>query len=352
MKLKKILAALLSAALILGGSLTAMAAEPTTDLISAPSAGQPATPQQTKVPYTTGTAAVIKEVNVSEEGSAYVLVKIEDVNNPNGQNGQEIRLNVDKKTVLMDTQTARPIAIKDLKKDEKVYVYHSTAMTKSIPPQASAQAILVNLDEKHAPAHLLTAESVTVGSDGSVTLLAEGGSILVKITKDTPISSLYSKNIVRNTDVRMGMQVMAWYDAAAMSMPAQATATKVVVLPSENRERPIVTEDNTTIGTGKIVNGVIMVPIRVVGEKLGYTITWDEKTKTVGLSDGTSKTSVQLGTDNYYKAAENGTTGMGAPISLGAASYEEEGVSWAPAEMFNLLKGNPVVTVYGDTIRL
>lgn len=361
MKLKKLMAALLSAAMILsGGAVTAMAA----DTPSQTPAAQvtPAAPAETTAPQYVGANAVIEEVNLNDEGTSHVLVKTE------GENGQQIQLNVDKSTVVLDTKTGLPAAQNQLKKGDKVFVYHNTAMTRSLPPQAYAQAILVNLDETHAPAHLLTAEQVTKNEDGSVTLLADNGSVLVKVTKDTPISPLYTKNIVRNTDITEGSRIFAWYDIVALSMPGQATATKVVVLPAEEKEQSgdaktaslpangteltIISEGDIAIGKGKVENGVVMVPIRLVGEKLGFTVGWDGATETVTLANGTAKTAVKLGLDSYYKAADNGTIGMSKPSPLGAAAYEVNGVSWAPAELFNLLMGEGTVTVKGDTIRL
>ena len=228
MKCKKMMAALLCAALLCsGGALSAFAADQT------PAAGSgEANPdvavQPEQTPEYMEAFAVVEETafeNDATDGS--VLVKTE------GENGQEIQLNVNADTVFLDTKAGIPVSGREsIKKGDRIYVYYDIAMTRSLPPQTYAHAVLVNLEEGHAPAHLLTAEEVrTNPADGSVVVLCSKGGMLVTIGKDTPISPLYTKNIVRNTDIEVGTRFFAWYDVVALSMPGQAAALKVVLLP-------------------------------------------------------------------------------------------------------------------------
>lgn len=345
MKFKKTMAAVLSAAMIFaGGTVTAMAAD---DTANAPTS--PVIPGETVYPYTIGAEATIVEIMAKGENNTTnsVLVKT------TAENPQEIILHLSDETVLMDTQTGAPVVFSALKTGEKVFVYHDAAMTRSLPPQTHAQAILVNLPAQGSPAHLLTAESVTTGPDGKVTITAENGTVLVTIGKDTPISPLMTKNIVKNSDIHMGTRIFAWYDIVALSMPAQAQATKVVVLPNIDQNEVTIVSDDIALGNGIVKDGVTMVPIRLVAEKLGFTVSWDAKTESVILNNGTVKTNVKIGTDLYYKAAaKEDLVGMSAPTSLGAAAYTEKGISWAPAELFNLLLGTQAVTLEGSVIRL
>ena len=177
-----------------------------------------------------------------------------------------------------------------------------------------------------------------------MTLLAENGGILVTVPADAPVAPYLTKNIVKNTDIRMGVRVLAWYDVVAESYPAQATATKAVLLPAQDRELTMISEGDIAIGKAKVENGIVMVPLRQVAEKLGFKVTWDGAAESVHLTDGTRQITVKLGVDSYaYSAAKEGLDGMSAPASLGAAAYEAEGTTWAPAELFNLLvEGSPV----------
>ena len=344
MKLKRAMAAVLSAAVILGSGTMAFAQEvkeePKTG--DGPVAVSPV-PEPLAL-YTVGVNAVIKELNLDDESAASITVTVEEAK------PQDLALKIGKETVVLDTQTGLPVSQKDLKVGQKIYAYHDVIRTKSLPPQANAQAIVVNLDEKKAPAHFLTAESVTVNQDGSVTLLGESGTTLVTIGKDTPIAPLYTKNIVKNTDIRMGTRVFAWYDVVALSMPGQAKAEKVVILPNADRDFDMM-KDGKVVGRGKVENGVAMVPLKAAAVALGFEVTWDGKTETVGLDNGKVATSVKLGEDSYYTASSQ-AIGLTAPVSLGAAAYEAGGVSWAPAELFNLLLGEEGVKLFGGALYL
>lgn len=96
--------------------------------------------------------------------------------------------------------------------------------------------------------------------------------------------------------------------------------------------------------TGKyayIENEVVMVPVRAVGEALGYTITWTAEHSTeVRLDNGTVKTTVILGED-LYSMASSTMIGMSKPSPLGAAPVAEKGVTYVPMDLFELL-GNGV----------
>lgn len=222
MRLKKVTAVLLSAALLCSsGAACAFAADAAADPTAA------VVPEQT--PEYMEAFASVEEVTFTEDGKEdSLLVKTE------GENGQTIQLNVGEQTVFLDTKAGIAVGKESIKKGDRIYAYYSMAMTRSIPPQSYAYAILVNLDENHIPAHFLTAEQVTKNEDGSVTILCSKGGMLVTIGKDTPISPLYTKNIVRNTDIEVGTKFFAWYDIVALSMPGQANALKAVLLPASD----------------------------------------------------------------------------------------------------------------------
>lgn len=230
MRGKKMTAALLSAALLCnGGAVFAFAADASAGAAADHTVDQPTAAVEEQTPEYAADFAAVEEVTLTEDGkNDSILVKTE------GENGQTIQLNVGDETVFLDTTAGIPVGKETIKKGDRIYAYYSTAMTRSIPPQSYAYAVLVNLDESHVPAHLLTAEEVTKNDDGSVTVLCSKGGMLVTIAQDTPISPLYTKNIVRNTDIEVGTRFFAWYDIVALSMPGQANALKVVLLPASD----------------------------------------------------------------------------------------------------------------------
>lgn len=71
-----------------------------------------------------------------------------------------------------------------------------------------------------------------------------------------------------------------------------------------------------------------MVPVREVSSLLGYTVTWDAKTRSVAVSDGTTSLSFAPGKDAY-------TIG-GVTEQIGAAPELKDGVLYAPSRIFSL----------------
>lgn len=95
--------------------------------------------------------------------------------------------------------------------------------------------------------------------------------------------------------------------------------------------------------TGKTVytkDGKVMIPLRAVAEKLGFTVTWDGEHKGVKLDNGEVNTIVYEGVDSYYMASST-AIGMSAPTELGAAPEIKEDTTYVPAELFAILYCNP-----------
>lgn len=252
----------------------------------------------------------------------------------------QIELHFSVNTVLMDTQTGFVANEADIKKGDKVYVYYDDMVMESYPPQSYAQAVLVHLDDTHAPARLLTVENIVLSTDSGPTIEAENGTVLVTLPADVDIRPLATRNIVSLSDIHVGTRLFAWYDVVALSMPGQATATKVVLPPQIDYDITVVQGD-IALAPGAVKNGVAMVPVRKTAEALGLTVTWDGVSKRVLLSDGKIESPVKIGEDSYYYKSVQ-AIGMTQPVSLGAAAYIQDGVSYAPAELFAML-GTPVV---------
>ena len=97
----------------------------------------------------------------------------------------------------------------------------------------------------------------------------------------------------------------------------------------------IVCKDKT-LDKGRMENGVAMVPLREVGEALGYTVTWDIENRQAKMNNGKVMTHVNIGEDSYIRSVMNGD-GTEAPVSFGAAPYFADGKTWVPAKLFELL---------------
>lgn len=99
-------------------------------------------------------------------------------------------------------------------------------------------------------------------------------------------------------------------------------------------------------------NGNVMVPVRKVGEALGYTVTWDAAQPTkVKLDDGVTKTTVTIGEDSYYMASSQ-AIGMTQPKPLGTATMLVDGYTYVPAAMFHVLNLDWTVTVTNGVLNI
>lgn len=307
-------------------------------------------------PYRFAAEATVTEVRTAIFEGDIVLVPSVTVKTADGKT---IVLNLGENTWFVDNATGKVTRWIDVDRQNKVLqkgtemlVFYGAAMTASEPPQVAAEAIVANRVKGSMP-HLLTAENVTMNPDGSITLLGNNGGSLVTVSAEAPISSADTEKTVRNTDIRMGTELLAWYDIEAESDPTQAGAEKVVLLPGKDRELIIIANGDTAIGTAKVENGVVMIPLRLVAETLGFTVTWDGEARSVHLTNGTVQTTVTLGEDAYYKAtAIPGAVGLTASFPLGAPSYEVDGRSWAPAELMNLLLGGRVLRLHDGILYL
>lgn len=72
--------------------------------------------------------------------------------------------------------------------------------------------------------------------------------------------------------------------------------------------------------------GTKLVPVREVGNILGYTVAWDKETRSVTLSDGMTKVGFASGKDAYLVEGET--------KSIGGVPELMDGVQYVPADLF------------------
>ena len=116
----------------------------------------------------------------------------------------------------------------------------------------------------------------------------------------------------------------------------------------------VVIENNTLDLGGETVyelNKHMMVPLRTVAEKLGFKVKWDGEHQGISLDNGEVNTIVYIGQDNYYMASST-AIGMSAPTALGVAPALKNGTTYVPADMFNILYCDDVVSVKDNVITI
>ena len=333
--MKKLFAAVLSASMICGVSIPAVAVDTVDTAQSGETAMQAA---DRELAY--GTIVSIKTEN---DTPSQILIR--------SQAEGEILLQIDTSTILLDSGSGIPGNWTDLKEGDSIYAFHSPAMTSSIPPQTTAEAIVYNVPQDAGCAMLYNVGEIETTDDG-IRFLTSDGSMYISANQDTTLSSLYTKEQVTLQDIQKGDRVFAWYSTVLESYPGQTYASKLVLIREESdTEKPsqysIVLDHDMALGDEKAVrkNDVVMVPMRTVAETLGCTVTWDEETQSATMTNDTRTMTVTIGSDSYVSAAapETGMIGMTSPTSLGCAPYVDDAYrTWIPAEAFAVLGGYEV----------
>ena len=287
------------------------------------------------------------------KGVATVLAPLENNRLLVKVNDMEVALNISEETLIIDTKTALPSSLGDLKKDDTIFVYYSAAMTRSLPPQSHAIAIVTGVEEFKAHAELFTVKEIISKEDGVIRALNKEGDLIVAFTKEIPFTPYKTKQMVRVEDIAVGTQLFIWYEIVAMSYPGQTGATQAVLIGQEEGLGPravytpwagaeaanlVINDKTIALGAQKLMNhnGHLMVPLATVAQSLGFKITWNGADRTVGLDDGTVKTTLTIGEDSYYKASSQ-AIGLTQSFSLGGAPTIVNGRTYVPASLFNLL---------------
>lgn len=175
--------------------------------------------------------------------------------------GTRLQLNISDETIMLDSETGVSIGLSDLKKGDEIEAEYAPEMTRSIPAQTSAALICVNT-EKGGNVNLIEASSVSENEDGSLTITDEGKNIVLTVAKDASVTPYKTRNIVRLSDISEGTRLVAWYDMVTMSIPAQASTQRVVLLPElfSGSEDEVVDPEFTVSDTLPYSDGTELTP--------------------------------------------------------------------------------------------
>ena len=138
--------------------------------------------------------------------------------------------------------------------------------------------------------------------------------------------------------------------AATADLTGTQTDDPMVISPAPN------TACHQTIqidGKQADVTSAVMVPLRAVGEKLGFTVTW--KDGEARLENKDIFTVVTPGEDVYFICTNHkDMEGMSAPISYAAAPYLFHDTMYVSLDFFQTLMDyqNGSITLDGSTIQI
>lgn len=297
---------------------------------------------------------------ISESRSFYQLKSQAIVKKPlkDGQllvtvNDMEVALIITDETIIINSQTGLPASLEDIKANDTLFVHYSAAMTRSLPPQSRAIAIVTQIKENIPHAELFTVREIISRKDGEVRALNKEGGLIATFLEENPLTAYKTKQIVTIDDIQVGTQLFIWYDIVLMSYPGQTAAIKAVLVgqeeglgvravytPMAGADSATVTIQDKTIQKGDKnlldQRGILMVPLRSVAEALGFTVVWNGKDQSIFLDDGTAKTTLYIGQDSYFKASSK-AIGLTQNFCLGQAPTLIESTTFVPASLFNLL---------------
>ena len=147
-----------------------------------------------------------------------------------------------------------------------------------------------------------------------------------------------------------------------LTICAVMTATSLTAFAAENEPiliAPAPAADEIVIGTPQITvngeaidlsrsnlsqyifetNGNVMVPLRAVAEKMGFTVDWDGENQAVTVGDDNWEVRAYIGEDFYSGVTKiEGAVGATGPQSYGAAPQLVEDTTFVPAKMFELME--------------
>ncbi|WP_177505860.1 stalk domain-containing protein [Anaerosinus sp.] len=231
-------------------------------------------------------------------------------------------LRVTDESYILNGKTGENLDFSTLKEHSSVSVYYDGRMTRSIPPIGFAKAIVVGDNDENGL--YMQVREVEKIQDG-VRVLCSNGDRLVTIKNDILADA---KNI------SAGDELLVWYKAMTLSLPGQAVAEKAVIL----NKKPditvglldnsiIIKGNNQVISTRAIVkNEKILLPLRQIAEKFGYTVSWKEDSKSAELLKGPQFATLTIDSHDYGKNKMR--------IVLDDAPQMINGVTYVPSEFF------------------
>ena len=185
-------------------------------------------------------------------------------------------------------------------------------MTDSLPPISTARVILCSIPADFGAPNYAEVETVTQTEDGVDVYM--NNDVVLHLTGDTEylVAPGWEKETVSAADIVPGTRLLSWYSVTTMSLPAQASPSKVMVFPSDydgwvstnGLEVTINGETLALEGTSaaKVENGRLMVPVRAVAEALGCEVAWEPYTNQVSVtSDGVELYHFAIGADQAVK---------------------------------------------------
>jgi hypothetical protein len=187
-------------------------------------------------------------------------------------------------TVIIDAEGA-PQSVDDIADGETLYAYIAPLLALSMPPQATAELIIRALPaDATAPAYA-EVTGISFSADGKSATAVMNNDVNLHLSADISYFPYLTRNIVTLDQIRPGSRLVAWYSFVATSFPAQATPTKVLVLPYDYTGYAALSLQEIALNGHSlqlaaseqpyVKDAHLMLPLRKWAEALGATVDWD-----------------------------------------------------------------------------
>ncbi|MCI9593823.1 MAG: hypothetical protein HFG51_06695 [Lachnospiraceae bacterium] len=132
---------------------------------------------------------------------------------PDGYQG-DIVIHIDPdNTLVLDALTGFPVTEGEIAAGQTTYVYTSPAMTMSLPPQTTAELVLVNVpQDAGAPLYVRASGALEADGAGGYVLKSTRGEE-IKVPADCPITPFLTRQMVRLEDIAKGRKCLVWLGA-------------------------------------------------------------------------------------------------------------------------------------------
>ena len=331
--MKKLLALLLCGALAASAAAPVFAAESVTC--------RTAVAKEEAIPDSALYYGRVKAIDRSEDGTVTRLLMESD------RHGEYV-FSVSADTVWVDDGGRSADDSGDLEVGEGLYIFHSLAETRSLPPQSAAFAIVRNTPMDVGCAMYYGVEAVSE-ENGRTRIQTNNGSLFITANENTEFSLYGSDEEVSAADLLPGSHIIAWNGVNAASFPAQTNALHIMLLPAASWETL------TRTAAAELVYRAAGSP-RVSASRLRYedvaedsscadAVSWARRKNLLPWADGET-----FGTGETVTLEELVTIlwrWQGSPRGAGAYSGEEDvsafarsAVSWACRE--GLISGDSI----------
>ncbi len=139
-----------------------------------------------------------------------------------GEGNQSIVAMLNNNTYIIEGESGKLRMPRALEVGQEVFAYYSAAMTRSLPPQTKAFALVLGSQEEYLP-QFFVVDQVQHAADGSfVRVLNSTNDVIATITADA------CENFA---DIQTGDKLLVWSRIMTMSLPGLTNAEKAVILP-------------------------------------------------------------------------------------------------------------------------